>query len=108
MSEIINEVKKILEKPSGKLVNTGDGFRYIDKQISTITAQRYKLNWKPKVMFEYICNTFKEEAFEKRLNKKNLSLLYRLLDTEQKRKIIQRLDKIILKNKQKGSKTNGN
>jgi len=109
MSEIINEVNKILEEPSTQLEDTGNGFRYSDKQIRTITAQMYKLNWKRKALFNYICNTFEAEGIRERLTPaelkySNISSLYKLLDKSHKRKIIQRLDKIILKNKQKGSK----
>lgn len=106
LNKIIEEAKKLVNEPSPSVEDTGNGFRVRDKQVSAITAIRYKLKWGSKAMFNYICDTFPEEAFRDRLKKQGvktdkLSSLYPLLTVAQKRKVIQRLDKLQDKNNRK-------
>ena len=98
--EIIEEAKALLNP---KFEDTGDGFRYTDKQIAAIVALKYKLHWPRRVLFNYICDTFPEEDFRSRLTEKerrfwNTSALYQLMTAKQKSKIIQRLDQIKKRN----------
>lgn len=103
LNESVKEpLMKGLSKPEGA-IQTGNGFRVVDKQVRTITAIWKRFKWKRKSIFNFICsNTPGLEAQLQPADKKfyKLSALYSKMSKAEKSKIISMLDAIQKRNKE--------
>jgi len=104
--DIINEVKQILHSsPIRCLRQTGDGMQIYDKQIAAIyKIAKHKLKWSRKAMFNYILKTCPHIAGRLKPHEMkfySLSAIWQLADKQDKRLIIQRLDAIQKRNKER-------
>jgi len=103
--DIINEANRILSSSiPASFRLTENGMQRYDKQVATIyRIAKYKLKWSRKAMFGYIlktCPYIAARLTEHELKYYSLSAVWQIADKQDKRLIIQRLDRIQKRNKQ--------